>query len=594
MSSNPLPSSDSEFSREAHAHPVSQEGPIDLPAMPGELIAGKYEVIARIGVGSMGQVFSALHRELGERVALKFLRREALAHHELVQRFAIEARAAARIRSEHVARVFDVGHLPNGTPYIVMELLEGASLSDLLARRGALRVELAVDYVLQVCEALASAHAKGIVHRDIRPDNLFLTRNGSGPARIKVLDFGVAKLALGKAAFDADPQAARSTLPVGSPAYVSPEQLRDCEAADQRADVWSLGCTLFELVTATTPFDAPAPTQLGTASVERRPSPLRRSLPAAPAELEAVISRCLEQDPDRRYQNVVELATALSPLASERARIYVERCQFLLPDSAPPESTPRAEIRRSVRPVRADDPSTTAPALGRTRARTHVLRSAILGVLAVAGVTAAYLLWRRAAEPLPATSSNRRLRTRPRRSPRRSTRRAWTRCPSGVPRWLPRLGPRPARNRRPVISAVSLALPTSRSTWGTEKHGPQSFESRHASQASSAAINVGSSMLRGPITPASQPPRPAPPTKPPRAVLTNLRRASAFWRSAGSGPGLPTKRCMNKSTSSMMNWVRLPVITVVGQVVPTASRMKVFWNPIAATALTRRTGNGWD
>jgi serine/threonine-protein kinase len=402
MSLKTLPSGETELAQDAGADPESREGPIDLPAVPGELVAGKYEVIARIGAGAMGQVFSALHRELGERVALKFLRREALAQRELVQRFATEARAAARIRSEHVARVFDVGHLPNGIPYIVMELLEGESLSDLLARRGRLQIEVAVDYVLQVCEALASAHAKGVIHRDIKPANLFLTRNGSGPRSVKVLDFGVSKLALGNQAFSRDKRFTRASPPLGSPAYMSPEQLRDCEGVDHRADVWSLGCTLFELVTAQTPFEGPERARLAAAGSEQHPVSLRRWLPGAPAELDAVISRCLENDPDGRYQNVAELAQALSPFASERARIYVERCQFLLPDGAPPESTPPVAIRRSLRPVRANDPSSTAPALGRVRHRTHAARSGGFALLALAGVAAAYLLWRRAAEPPPA------------------------------------------------------------------------------------------------------------------------------------------------------------------------------------------------
>lgn len=394
MSPKTLPYKDSERPADASQHPVSQEGPIDLPALPGDVIAGKYEVIARIGAGAMGQVFSALHRELGERVALKFLRREALAHPELVQRFALEARAAARIRSEHVARVFDVGALPNGIPYIVMELLQGETLSDLLVKRGAMPPEVAVDFALHVCEALASAHAKGVVHRDIKPDNLFLVRNGSGPQTIKVLDFGVSKLGLGERGAAGERPSMPTTLPVGSPAYMSPEQIRSFAEVDPRTDVWSLGCTLFELLTATMPFEGSTLIELRAAILEKDPVRLRARLASAPPELEAVISRCLEKDPERRFANVAELAQALAPFASERARVYVERCQFLLPESGPLESSPRIELRRSIPAVPVNDPATTVPALVRPARRQSATRAPLFAALALTGLAAAYLLGR--------------------------------------------------------------------------------------------------------------------------------------------------------------------------------------------------------
>jgi len=175
--------------------PLSQE-PLTVPFAVGDLIASKYEVTGLLGSGGMGYVISARHVELGEMVALKFLRPEALAHAELVERFAREARAAAKIRSEHVANVFDVGTLDDGTPYIVMEYLAGKDLADYLHQEGALPISVAVEYVMQACEALAAAHAHGIVHRDIKPENLFLTQQAQGMAIIKVLDFGISKIAL--------------------------------------------------------------------------------------------------------------------------------------------------------------------------------------------------------------------------------------------------------------------------------------------------------------------------------------------------------------------------------------------------------------
>src|SRR5262245_43180969 len=175
--------------------PLSQD-PVQIPFAVGDVIAGKYEVTGVLGSGGMGYVISARHTELGEMVALKFLRPEALVHPELVERFAREARAAAKIRSEHVANVFDVGALPDGTPYIVMEYLAGKDLADYLHQEGALPVQVAVEYIMQACEALAAAHSHGIVHRDIKPENLFLTQQAQGMYLIKVLDFGISKTAL--------------------------------------------------------------------------------------------------------------------------------------------------------------------------------------------------------------------------------------------------------------------------------------------------------------------------------------------------------------------------------------------------------------
>jgi serine/threonine-protein kinase len=359
MSPETLESSDDAAAREGH-EPASHERKVEEPVQPGQVIGEKYQIIDRIGSGGMGQVYSALHLDLGERVALKFLRREALQYPELVQRFSTEARAAARIRSEHVARVFDVGQLPSGIPFIVMEFLEGRDLAEVLIQRGPLSIELAVDYLLQACEALASAHAKGIVHRDIKPENLFLSKSSAGPGAIKVLDFGVSKLSLDGTGAAAKREYVRTTLPVGSPAYMSPEQIRECSDVDHRTDIWALGCALFELVTGKTPFDAPTLLQLGAAILEQEPTALGQALPAAPRELEAIVSRCLSKDPKLRYADVAELARALSPFASDRAQIYAERCSFLLPRDG--ELRVRVPDLRRVH-LHGKDPNRTVPAI---------------------------------------------------------------------------------------------------------------------------------------------------------------------------------------------------------------------------------------
>jgi len=320
--------------------PLAEEDIVEMPFAVGEVVAGKYEILGLIGSGGMGYVVAALHVELGEMVALKFLRPEALAQEELVERFAREARAAVRIKSEYVARVMDVGTLPDGVPFIVMEHLEGKDLADVLAEQTRLPIRTAVEYMMQACEALASAHANGIVHRDIKPENLFLTRHAQGVDIIKVLDFGISKLALTSPASKGSRQFVRTMLPMGSPTYMSPEQIRTAGEVDARSDIWSLGCVLFELIAGTTAFDAPTLMQLSAAILEKDPTPLRNLQPECPPELEAVVMKCLEKDASKRFQNIAELAVALYPFAPRRARISAERCSYLLRDAG----LPAAEI----------------------------------------------------------------------------------------------------------------------------------------------------------------------------------------------------------------------------------------------------------
>jgi serine/threonine-protein kinase len=321
------------------AVPIADEEIVKLPFSLGDVIAGKYEIIGLIGAGGVGYVVSAMHLELGEMVALKFLREESLVHEEVVARFAREARAAAKIKSEYVARVFDVGSLPNGIPFIVMEYLHGKDLADVVRQQGRLPIKVAVEYVMQACEALASAHSIGTVHRDIKPENLFLTRHAEGVEIVKVLDFGISKVALTSGTTQSQRQFVKTMMPMGTPAYMSPEQIRSTGEVDARTDIWALGCVLFELLTASCVFDAPTLMQLGAAILERAPVPLRQLLPDAPPELEAVILRCLEKDVTKRYQNVAELAVALYPFGPRRSRISAERSSYLL-NSAHPTGAP--------------------------------------------------------------------------------------------------------------------------------------------------------------------------------------------------------------------------------------------------------------
>lgn len=308
--------------------------PIDLEQMSqdkadgvpqeGDLIAGKYRIESVLGKGGMGIVVAAHHTTLRQPVAIKFLLPTALGNPESVERFLREARSAASIQSEHVARVVDIGTLETGAPYLVMEYLTGVDLKELLRVNGPLPVAEAVDYVLQACEAIAEAHSRGIVHRDLKPSNIFRTSHADGIPLIKVLDFGLSKV-LSSHAEVHEVSLTATNMVMGSVHYMSPEQLRNMKEADARADLWAIGAILYQLITGRRPFDALSLPDLCLMIATDPPEPIRAHLPDAPDGLEAVILRCLEKDRDRRMQAVWELAEALLPFGTERAALSVER-----------------------------------------------------------------------------------------------------------------------------------------------------------------------------------------------------------------------------------------------------------------------------
>ncbi|HEY0189978.1 MAG TPA: serine/threonine-protein kinase, partial [Kofleriaceae bacterium] len=216
-------------------------------AQVGDVLAGKYRVDKILGIGGMGMVVAATHLEIDQRVALKFMLPSSAESSESAMRFLREARAAGRLNSEHVCRVSDVGRFDSGAPYIVMEYLQGDNLGAILRKRGPLRVAEAVDYILQGIEGLAEAHAHGIIHRDLKPDNLFLHKRNDGGFSVKVLDFGISKISV-------EGLSTKTGDIMGSPAYMAPEQMESTRNVDHRADVWSLGVVLYQLVVGKPPF----------------------------------------------------------------------------------------------------------------------------------------------------------------------------------------------------------------------------------------------------------------------------------------------------------------------------------------------------
>jgi hypothetical protein len=350
----------------------------------GDVLAGKYRIERVLGRGGMGVVVAAQHVQLSQRVALKFLLPEACSHGEAVARFLREARAAVQIQSEHVARVSDVGQLDDGAPYMVMEFLEGSDLGATLAARGPLPLPEAVDYLLQAMEAVAEAHSIGIVHRDLKPANLFLTRRRDGSALVKVLDFGISKATQGEGGLSLT----STSAVMGSPFYMSPEQVRSAKDVDARTDIWALGVILHELLSGAPPFRADTASALFAAIIADPPIPVRDRRPDVPAALETVLSRCFEKDRNRRYANVAELAVALESFAPASSAMSVMRVSRVLGVTAvqPAAVTTASPSAQTV----------TAGAWGNTqggRKRSHTGLYVALGALSLVGVGAA-LAWR--------------------------------------------------------------------------------------------------------------------------------------------------------------------------------------------------------
>jgi eukaryotic-like serine/threonine-protein kinase len=294
-------------------------GTSELPVAIGDVVADKYRVERLIGRGGMGSVFQATHVQLLQRVALKFLSSAALRQEDARTRFLREARAAAALSSEHVARVIDVGVLPSDVPFLIIEYLEGEDLASRL-ERGPLPVEEAVKMIMQACDALGEAHRIGIVHRDIKPHNLFLMRRPNGAIALKVLDFGIAKVA------HPELQSAEvitgTCAVMGTPQYMAPEQMASTRTVDAAADVWALGICLYECLTKRRPFESGNMLELGALVMNGSPTAITSHRGDLPHSLVAIIERCLSKDPTRRYPDANALHDALAT-AREKAAIVV-------------------------------------------------------------------------------------------------------------------------------------------------------------------------------------------------------------------------------------------------------------------------------
>lgn len=379
----------------------------------GDVIDGKFRVDKILGIGGMGVVVLATHLELDERFALKFLKPDLAASQQTVERFAREAKAAARIKSEHVARVHDVGRRPDGTPFLVMEYLEGTDLGRLLAKRGRLPVAEACEYIIDACEGLAHAHAAGIVHRDVKPENLLRVRHASQSHSIKLLDFGISKVAVDESEVPlTSGETSKMSTAAGTPAYMSPEQVRGGRTPiDARSDIWSLGVVLYEMLSGRPAFSGDTIPEVCAAVLESSTPELSEDVESA-GELQEILDRCLQKAPENRFQSVGELAIALLPFASRRARSVAERAVQIVRDAGiggdeielppsiyPPASDRMLPVARSSDPEmrkRARNANTVSlsgyptAALARpTRSKQRtIIALLVLGIVAVLAATA--------------------------------------------------------------------------------------------------------------------------------------------------------------------------------------------------------------
>jgi serine/threonine-protein kinase len=393
--------------------PVNPElqslGPV---VQPGAVLLAKYRIESVIGVGGMGAVVGARHLQLDERVAIKVLLPSVATNEEVVQRFLREARAAIKIRSEHCVRVLDVGTLESGAPFMVMEYLEGQDLSVLVERHRPLPIPDVIDWALQAAEALAEAHAMGIVHRDLKPANLFLTHRLDGTPSVKVLDFGISK----QAASGADAGVTKTQAVLGSPRYMSPEQMRSTKDVDARADVWALGAVVHELIAGIPPFDADTMTALCAAILQDPPKPMTLLRRDVSPQLEAAVRGALEKDRNRRYPNMAALSAALAPFGGPGSRLSAERIARVLSRSMGTGTGPLVQSNPSGAQLVAsaawpsartvDGSVTSTPGLPQRRGGMVVAFAAAGGLLVIGGIVAFVALRRADHAPASATGTS--------------------------------------------------------------------------------------------------------------------------------------------------------------------------------------------
>ncbi|HEY0467239.1 MAG TPA: serine/threonine-protein kinase, partial [Polyangiaceae bacterium] len=396
-------------------------------ALIGTLAAERYRVLKLLGEGGMGQVYLAEHIAIEKRVALKVLRAEFAGKGDIVTRFQQEAISASRIKHPNVLDVFDFGQLENGCFFLAMEFLEGNDLADELSRRRVLGVENGIRISMQICRALAAAHANGVVHRDMKPENVFLQRTVDGEEIVKIVDFGIAQLRSKDAAVvETKRRLTRTGMIFGTPEYMAPEQAGG-KHADPRSDIYSVGIIMYEMFTGAVPFTGDTFLGVLAKHLSDPTPPMSAVYPALSISpsLQAVIMRALEKDPTIRYQTMLEFAQAISASsdaaalgyrassgnASEHSMAFAPHAPGT-PTQAEFASSPPARVIHGPGQAKDSGAARAETLIGaEASARSHAPRgkggliAALVGLFAVGGAGAWFLSHRGSTTPTPETSS---------------------------------------------------------------------------------------------------------------------------------------------------------------------------------------------
>ncbi|MDX2009288.1 MAG: protein kinase [Myxococcaceae bacterium] len=356
------------------------------------VLASKLRVVRLIGEGGLGEVYEVEHLFTRHRRALKVLKPQWRTDGELVERFLREASAAGHIGNPHIVETFDAGTLEDGSPYLLMELLEGQPLDVVLRWHGRLEVGVAVRIMLQVCDAMSAAHETGIVHRDLKPENLFLLKR-DGRHFVKVLDFGISKFDSG---LTGRPKVTNTFSALGTPLYMSPEQMRATKDVDGRADIYSMAVILYEAIAGTTPFVADSYAELAAQALRGEAKPLHELVRGVPPVLSRIVARAMAVDLRQRHASPRELADELEPFATDGVTSLTE-----MPKERPPGS-PRLDERQptvspwgptappaiEASPALTEEATPVARRPGETTVRPFRLRPGLAVVVVLGGIVA--------------------------------------------------------------------------------------------------------------------------------------------------------------------------------------------------------------
>lgn len=342
----------------------------------GQLLLGRYRIIKRLGEGGMGAVYEGKHELIGKRLAIKCLHPQFMSNEEVVERFHREAHAATAVGNEHIIEVTDVGSFDDGSPFMVMEYLEGHEFGALLDTEGPMPISRLVHIVGQVCGALAAAHARGIVHRDMKPENVYLIRRGNDDDFVKVLDFGISKIKESSESLGEGSSLTKTGMALGTPYYMPPEQAQGLRDIDHRADIYAVGVILYQGLSGRLPFDAESYPALMVKIMTELPRPLAELREDIPDALQQIVYKAMEKDRDIRFQTIEELAMALQPFAA------LDFSPKMLASVMPPAELGTTPFSWSEKP-RGE---TTAPPPSDGSSKAIVLAAAVIAVVGIAAL----------------------------------------------------------------------------------------------------------------------------------------------------------------------------------------------------------------